>query len=222
MHPFVKTAKNIQSFVGDLSNAGLLKDCLRNVDVIFSAVAQNNNEPGCSIAQRTAHSIVSALEALRKEEGSTFKCPVLVFLTSASLNPTFSEATPQPLHWVLERGAFYVYEDLKKSVAYLKQQSWIPLITAEPPALVKDISRGYELSLEEVAPAVSYDDLARGMVQMAEEDGGHKWVGKGVGIKATGKVKMDYLPLIWYLVVGLISYYSPATWGVLQRVGLNP
>ncbi len=222
MHPFVKTAENIQSFVGDLSSADLLKDCLRDVDAIFSAVAQNNNEPGCSIAQRAANSIVSALEMLRKEQGSSFKCPTLVFLSSASLNPTFSEATPRLLHWVLEHGCCYVYGDLRKAIEYLKEQSWIPLITAEPPALTKDISRGYELSLDKVMAGISYDDLARGMVQMAEEEGGRKWVGKGVGIKATGNVKIDYLPLIWYLVVGLISYYSPTIWRVLQRAGLNP
>ncbi|CAD6565852.1 MAG: hypothetical protein ASARMPREDX12_004802 [Alectoria sarmentosa] len=222
LHPYVKTAETIQSFVGDLSSAELLKDCLRNVDVIFSAVAQNSNEPGCSIARRTAHSIVSALDALRKEEGSSFKCPILVFLSSASLNPTFSGATPWLLHWVLERGCYYIYGDLRESIEYLKEQSWIPLITAEPPALTQDISRGYELSLHEVMPGISYDDLARGMVQMAEEDGGHKWVGKGVGIKATGSVKIKFLPLIWYLVVGLIAYFSPPAWGVLQRAGLAP
>lgn len=115
-----------------------------------------------------------------------------------------------------------MYGDLAKSIEFLKERSWIPLITAEPPALTIDISRGYELSQDEVTPGVSYDDLARGMVQMAEEEGGQKWVGKGVGIKATGDLKMNYLPLIWYQVVGLIAYYSPATWGVLQRAGLNP
>lgn len=115
-----------------------------------------------------------------------------------------------------------MYGDLGKSIDYLKEQAWIPLITAEPPALTKDISRGYELSQDEVAPAISYDDLARGMVQMAEEEGGHKWVGKGVGVKATGSVKIHYLPLIWYQIVGLIAYYSPGAWGVLQRAGLNP
>ena len=222
LHPYVKTADNIQSFIGDLSSADLLKDCLRNVDVIFSAVAQNYNEPGCSIARRTAHSIVSALEALRKEETSSFKCPILVFLSSCSLNPSFSEAQPWLLHWVLERGCYYVYGDLRESIEYLKEYSWIPLITAEPAALTKDISRGFELSQDEVSPGISYDDLARGMVQMAEEEGGHKWVGKGVGIKATGNVKINVLPLIWYNVVGLISYFFPAAWGVLQRAGLVP
>lgn len=115
-----------------------------------------------------------------------------------------------------------MYGDLRRSIEYLKEQSWIPLITAEPPGLTKDISRGYELSQDEVTPGISYDDLARGMVQMAEEDGGHKWVGKGVGIKATGSVKMHYLPLIWYLVDGLIAYFSPAAWRILQTTGLHP
>lgn len=123
---------------------------------------------------------------------------------------------------MLDRGCYYIYGDLRKSIEYLKEQSWIPLITAEPPALIKDISRGYELSEDEVTPGISYDDLARAMVQMAEEDGGDKWIGKGVGIKATGSVNMKILPLIWYLTVGLIAYYSPAAWGIMQRAGLNP
>lgn len=123
---------------------------------------------------------------------------------------------------MLERACFYVYGDLRKSIAYLKEQSWIPLITAEPPALTQDISRGYELSQDEVTPGLSYDDLAHGMVQMAEEEGGQKWVGKGVGLMAKGRVKMDYLPLIRYLILGLISYYSPALWRVFQRAGLVP
>ena len=123
---------------------------------------------------------------------------------------------------MLHRGCCYIYGDLKKAIEYLKERSWIPLIIAEPPALIKDVARGYELSEDDVTRGVSYDDLARAMVQMAEEDGGHKWIGKGVGIKATGKVKKNVLPLVWYLTVGLIAYCSPAAWGILQRVGLNP
>ena len=92
--------------MGDLSSADLLKECLRNVNVIFGAVAQNSNEPGCSIAQRTAHTVVSALESLRKEEGPSFKCPILVFLSSASLNPRFMGDAPWILQWIFERGNY--------------------------------------------------------------------------------------------------------------------
>ena len=212
LHPYVKAAKNINTFVGDLSSTDLLTDCLRKTDVIFSAVAQNANEPGCSIARRTAHSIVSALDALRREEGSGFRCPTLVVLSSASLNPKFSKHTPWFVHWVLERGCYYVYGDLAKAIAFMKEQSWIPMMTAEPPGLVQDISRGHRLSLDEVSPLISYDDLARGMVQMAEEDGGRKWVGKGVGLNATGNVTKNVLPLIKYQFVGLIAYFFPDVW----------
>ena len=212
LHPYVETAENVKTFVGDLSSINLLKDCLRNVNVIFSTVAQNSNEPGCSIAQRTAHSIVSALGALLKEEGLNFKCPILVFLSSACLNPHFVEATPRMVTWVIERGNYYVYGDLRKAIRYLKGQPWIPLITAEPPILVKDIARGYELSQDEVTTFISYDDLARGMVQMAEEDSGQKWFGKGVGIKGTGNVKKDFWTPFKYQVTGLIGYFFPAIW----------
>ena len=212
LHPYVSTAENIKTFVGDLSDADLLENCLRNVDVVFSTVAQNTNEPGCSIAQRTAHTIVAALEALRRKEESSFKCPTLVFLSSASLNPRFAEAAPRVLVWVLERGNYYVYKDLATAVEYLKVQRWIPLITAEPPALVQDTPKGHELSQEEVTAFVSYDDLARAMVQMAEEEDGQKWLGEGVGIKATGKVKQDVWPLIKLQVAGLIAYFMPSIW----------
>lgn len=194
----------------------LLKECLRNVEVIFSAVAQNSNEPGCSIAQRTAHAIVTALEALQKEEGSSFWCPMLVVLSSASLNPRFKQRSPRIVQWVLARGCYYVYDDLAKAIEYLKEQTWIPLITAEPPGLVQDISRGYELSQDTVSPLVSYDDLARAMVQMTEESGGRSWAGKAVGVKATGNVKKDVLPLIKYQAKGLLVYFFPSSYG---RIG---
>ncbi|SLM38510.1 stcq_emeni sterigmatocystin biosynthesis protein stcq [Lasallia pustulata] len=212
MHPYVKTAKNIKSFIGDLSNADLLKECLRGVNVIFCAVAQNINEPGCSISQRVAHTIVAALEKLWEEDGPSFRCPLLVVLGSAALNPRFNAHVPRPVHWVLERGNYYVYDDLAKAIDYVKEHKWIPMITAEPPALVKDVSSGYELSTEKVSVLVSYDDLARGMVQMAEEGDGQKWVGQGVGIKSTGKVKKDVWPLINYQVTGLIAYFFPSLW----------
>ena len=94
----------------------------------------------------------------------------------------------------------------------MREQSWIPLITAEPPALVKDIPHGFQLSEREVSPLVSYDDLARAMVQMAEDAGGQKGVGKGVGIRGTGNVKKDVLPLIRFQVIGLFAYFFPSFW----------
>jgi uncharacterized protein YbjT (DUF2867 family) len=49
-HPKLVSAKNVTIFIGDLANAELLASCMRDADVILSTVAQNQNEPGCSVA----------------------------------------------------------------------------------------------------------------------------------------------------------------------------
>lgn len=110
---------------------------------------------------------------------------------------------------MVDRACHYVYEDLRRAFRYLDEQSWIPLIKAEPPAIVKDVARGVDLSADEVSPMVGYDDLAVAMVRMAEEEG---WVGKGVGVKATGEVEKNVMPLVQFLTSGLIAYYAPSVW----------
>lgn len=111
-----------------------------------------------------------------------------------------------------------MYGDLREAIAYLKEQTWIPLITAEPPALTKDISRGYELSPDDIGLGISYDDLARGMVQMAEEEGGQRWVGKGVGIKATGTHILELLFPILYQFLSRKSQSGSKTLLLLPRL----
>jgi hypothetical protein len=130
--------------------------------------------------------------------------PNLVILFSASLNLVFAAQTPTVVSWLIERGKFFLYKDVRNALRHLEEREWIPLIMAEPGALVKDISRGFELSREEVSPILGYNDLAAAMVRMAEEEG---WVGKGVGVKATGDVKKDVWPLVNFRTSGLIAYF---------------
>ena len=213
-----RSSPNVQCFDGAVSSTSL-KPCLRDVDVIFQCIATNISEPGCSIAQQAAHAIVEALEAIRAESGANkFRSPVVVFLSSASLNPRFSAEVPRLMRWILGTALFYVYDDLRKALAYLREEApWIPLIEAQPPALVKDVVRGFELReprVEGPTPFLSYEDLARAMVNMVEADqDGKKWIGKSVGICGVTKdVKADVLPLIKYNIIGLIGYFFPSLW----------
>ena len=221
-----RSSPNIHFFTGDLS-ASTLQLCLKDADIIFQCLAQNNSEPGCSIAQRAAHAIVEALESIQWDTSSSadggekekFKCPVVVFLSSATINPIFAAEVPRLLHWVLERGNYHVYADLRKAFAYLEEQApWIPLIRVEPGALVRDIPRGFKLcehSLDSPTPFLSYDDLSRAMVTIVErkDSGTERWIGKGVGVcGVTEDVRKDVLPLIKFQLTGLLAYFLPSVW----------
>ncbi|MCJ1257033.1 hypothetical protein MMC24_004858 [Lignoscripta atroalba] len=220
LHPYLKGSERAKIYSGELSNVNLLADCLRDVDVVFSTVAQNTNEPGCSIAQRCAHSLVSALELLRKEKGPRdFKCPTVVFLSSASLNDRFFG--PSLIHSFLMHALCYIYTDLAKATAYLQDHDWIPLILAQPPGLVQDLPRGHKLSDDKCSNLISYPDLARAMVQMAEEEDGKKWIGKGVSMEALGgkDIKANVMPLVGNVLSGSLAWLFPRLWIFLRDKG---
>ncbi|MCJ1322119.1 hypothetical protein MMC15_007464 [Xylographa vitiligo] len=180
LHPAAAGSENVTIYTGDLSDGSLLANCLRSVDVIFQTVATNENEPGCSVALRAAHGIVTAIEHLRKEERpASFKCPTVVLLSSASVNPSMAAKAPRFGRWLVKTAFCYIYADLREATEYLQGRPWIPLILAQPGGLLQGASLGFELSEEEPSPFISYSDLARAMVQMAEEDGGKKWVVEG-------------------------------------------
>ncbi|MCJ1398215.1 hypothetical protein MMC11_001412 [Xylographa trunciseda] len=222
LHPAAVSSENVTIFTGDLSDGSLLASCLRSVDVIFQTVATNENEPGCSIALMAAHGVVSALELLKREEGpASFKCPTVVVLSSAVVNPSMAAKAPHLLHWVLEKSLCYIYSDLREATEYLQANHQIRLILAQPGAILQGAPLGFELSEEEPSAFISYSDLARAMVQMAEEDGGQKWVGKGVapvGLRLNERQK-NFTPLIWYNLRGLLAVYFPSVWWFLRNRG---
>jgi hypothetical protein len=223
--PGISNRLNVTLFIGDLSDNQLLSKCLKNADIVLSAVAQNRNEPGCSIAQRTALAIIKALEPRRSapvathrhrqkgDAGSHDKCPV-VFLSSGGVAPgntsrdTFSGRFMY--NWVL----YHVYSDLEKSLVLLQQNPRIPLVIAAAGALVHDEPRGVELTTDvmEASKLVSYADLAQGMILMGEQ--GEKWEGKTVGIIANGgkPIGGNPLALLRYLLPIVLAMVCPPLW----------
>ncbi|MCJ1432295.1 hypothetical protein MMC27_001651 [Xylographa pallens] len=222
LHPAVVKSDNVTIYTGDLSDGSLLANCLRSVDVIFQTVATNENEPGCSVALRAAHGIATALELLRKEDGpASFKCPTVVMLSSSSLNPSMAAKAPWIGRWVVKKAFCYIYGDLREATEYFQGLPWIPLILAQPGGLLQGASLGFELSEKEPSPFISYPDLARAMVQMAEEDGGRKWIGKGVapvGLHLDEREK-NFTPLIGYGLRGLLAAYFPSVWWFCRNRG---
>ncbi|KAK4701182.1 hypothetical protein P7C70_g5059, partial [Phenoliferia sp. Uapishka_3] len=212
-HPGLSAASNVTTFIGDLSNTVLLASCLADADVVLSTVAQNQNEPGCSIAQRTAQAIIEALE------GRQDKCPTVVFLASFSVDPNNVKNQAfgaRCLHNVLH----HVYTDLEKSIVLLQSHPWIPLVVAAPGGLVHhDSTYTVELTSDTAlaSPLTGYADLARGMIDMG--DAGYKWKGEYVGMILNGgkAIEGNPLSLMRYLLPNMLAMVCPPLW----RAGRN-
>jgi hypothetical protein len=208
--PSISSSPNVTLFIGDLSETSLLSSCLSNADVILSTVAQNQNEPGCSVAQRTALAIIQALEPLRR--GSQ-NIPPLVFLASGAVDPRNPARNDLPfrfMHWVLH----HIYDDLEAAIKLLQQNPWIPLIVACPGGIVHDEAHEVELSgdVDEASPLLSYADLASGMIKMAE--GNAEWEGKYVAMRVNKgkKIEGNPLALLRYLLPNLLASLCPPLW----------
>lgn len=157
---------DVTLFIGDLEDEGLMRSCLAGASIVFSAVAQNRNEPGCSIAQRTALVIIKALDANRRarmqqlaREGEVEAgrgsaqatteaigpTTTVVFLASGGVDPV-ATARINPIarkvfHWML----YHVYTDLERSIELLREDSSesrsFDLVIAAPGGLVHSISK---------------------------------------------------------------------------------
>ena len=223
MHPSLSSNPNVSIHVGDLTDIKLLSSCVRGCNAIFSTVASNTNQPGMSIAQRTAHSVVSALEMLRDESRAansqeSWKCPTVIMLSAAPLNPEMSAKIPKPVRWLLMKSCCYNFQDVRLATEYFRAQEWIPLIVAQPAGLVRAKPGVVRLSTHENTPMISYADLARGMVLMAEQD--EKWIGQGVGLVVEGGVVFHWSILgnvFLYLVPGLLYAFFPRAWDLIHR-----
>jgi hypothetical protein len=188
--PGIDNAQNVTLFVGELHNTTVLNECIADADVILSTVAQNRNEPGCSIAQRSAFAIIQALEPKR----SSGKCPTVVFI-----------------HWVLH----HIYDDLEAAVRLFQVNPWIPLVIACPGGLIhQQTPHSVELTTDitKASPFQSYVDLAKGMIEMGEQ--GEKLNGKYVSMTVNEGKAIGGNPaaLLRYLLPNFLASVCPPLW----------
>lgn len=200
-----KHRERVTVFTGSLDDQATIVSCIQDANVVIAGIAQNRNEPGCDIAQRSAHGIVQALEVVRK----TRPCPRLVWISSASISPHSPSREDMPIGQKVALYAFqYIYGDIEQALAYLETFEWIPLITAEPGAMIHHEATGVELVHGRGSELVPYADFGRAMVMMGTQD---EWVGKNVGIKVNGGHELSptyFLPLLRYMIPGLLGSFA--------------
>lgn len=207
--PGIDHAANVTVFIGALSDTATLTACLADADVVLSTVAQNQNEPDCSIAQQTALAILKALEPRR----ASTNVPTLVFLASLALHPSFKENQSifdRLLHWT----NYHVYTDCERANELLLSNDWLPTVFACPAGLLHSDAHTVELvdSPTEASQLLSYADLARGMIMMGEA--GVKPHGRYVLIKVNeGKpIRGNPAALMRYLLPNVLAMLCPPLW----------
>lgn len=208
----------MEVFIGSINDPDSLIDCLKGVDAIISGIAQNRNEPGCNISQVSARSIVQALDTFQETEGGLWKCPKLVWISSASISPHSPPPHERDFgHRVALRAFHHIYSDIKLAISCLKSTEWLPLVIAEPGALVHHPATGVKLVEGRSSEIVPYKDFARGLIEMGVEDG---WEGRHVGMVVNNEVDLDgglMAPLLRYLIPGLLGTYSPWLCRLFER-----
>ena len=198
-------------YPGAITDTALLASTLRGTQAAFLAVAATQNEPGCSIAQDTAHAVIAALELLRKEGEK--KLPLLVVLSSASIDRRFIRNIPWPLHSILYTALSSLYRDLELAEAYLLSHSnWVHAVFVKPAALTHDVQGGHKLSVDESKSPLSFLDLAAGMVEVAG-GGSDEWAGRSVSVLPMAKKVAFPWDAPVALGKGLLLHFLPWLWG---------
>ncbi|KAL8996728.1 MAG: hypothetical protein Q9169_003843 [Polycauliona sp. 2 TL-2023] len=217
--PNLDENKKVKIFEGSISSIPLIASTLSpSVDAVFCVLASNENTPGIRIAQVMASSVIAAL-CLSRSKDARFKPPKLIFLSSASVNPTMVANYPVGLEPLITRAMSNVYADLRFAEENLRlHRSWLNVTFIQPGALTEDVQKGQELCLDKMSDGfVSYLDLAAGMIEIAES-GTYNWMGVSVNAKAKDvKFERSAPP---QLLRGLLWHFAPWLYWTCRCVGI--
>lgn len=219
LSPALCTHENLQIFEGALSDIPLLANCIANTSAVFAVLGSNVSSPGVRIAQDSAQSVVAALCHLRARDPGV-KLPRVLFLSSASLNPRIKKDMPRFASKILKVSLSHAYKDLRLAEDYLRlHTTWLNVVFIQPGGLTEDVAKGYRLSVDETHGFISYQDLAAGMVEVAERDGaGFDWM--GVAVVPTGEGVKFPIAAPVNLARGLLAYVAPSVYWGFRRMGL--
>lgn len=180
--PEITDSKRVRVFPGSIHDVDLMVDCVRDTRAVFLVVTTNDNVPGCRVSQDSAAAVVKALQKLKAEGPPGQKLPRLVLLSSATIDDHLSRDMPGWFRPIMLAAASHVYEDLRRTEAFLRSHSdWLNTIFIKPAGLSVDVPRGHRLTLDEEESFISYMDLSAGMIEAAQDEEG-RYDGRNLGV----------------------------------------
>ncbi|KAJ4145931.1 hypothetical protein LMH87_004762 [Akanthomyces muscarius] len=204
----------ITVFEAPISNEATLKICVKGASTIYVCVATNHASRKVDIALATAARLVETLSHLRKDEGSEYKTPVVLFNRSLALNSDVQMPIPGFAKRFMVFAVGAIYEDLLKAGAlYAKAEKdgLLTCITADPPGLMDPKgtkATGYKfVQRGKTTASINYADFGIAMVELGQRR--EEFGGKIVGVSATGAVRIVILANLWIIFLGLKSRLVP-------------
>lgn len=213
MFPNIERNTGIQIFEGPILDTSILTKCLNGASVIFVCVATNAPGHKVEIARSTARQVILSLGQLPNKLHQPHLAPVVVInrsmglatetrLPSAAAAGFFRFLAPSVLGDVAE--ACSLYQNAAKD-------SLLQYIIIDPPALQNPTGTeytGYELFLKGPGSmSISYADAGAAFVEASQRQ--EEFLGKAVGIRATGKVPASYAGFLSFIARGLWVRLTP-------------
>nr|A0A411PQN7.1 RecName: Full=Oxidoreductase AgnL4; AltName: Full=Agnestins biosynthesis cluster protein L4 [Paecilomyces divaricatus]QBG38884.1 oxidoreductase [Paecilomyces divaricatus] len=207
--PALVDHKRVQIYEGSIDDIDLLAECIRGTRAIFHVVTTNDNVPGCQVGLDTAQSIIAALESLQALEPEGTKPPKIVLLSSGTIDDHLSRHMPSFFRRILRAAASHVYEDLRRTEAFLRAQpDGVSTIFIKPGGLSIDVQRGHALNLDRDESFVSYLDLAAAMIEAAD-DPDDRFDGKNVSVANTNGAARFPMGTPLCILTGLARHSFP-------------
>ena len=215
--PDLVTNPHLHVFEGTINDIASLAAATHSTRAVFLVTSTNDNVPGFKIGQELAANVLLALRENLKVQtlgSATVTTPKLILLSSGTIDPIISRATPYLLHHILLWSASNVYNDLRITEALLRaEEDWVKTVFIKPGALSVDVQRGHGLSFSDTSSPLSYLDLAAGMIEAAN-DGEGRYDMQNVGVvNVNGRAKFPRGTFLCILT-GLVRHFFPGlhTW----------
>ncbi|KAF9769436.1 Oxidoreductase AgnL4 [Fusarium sp. DS 682] len=217
--PHLIEDERVQIFEGGIGDVALLSQCIKGTQAIFHVVSTNTNVPGYNVGLETAKSIVAALDKLIAESPEEKKLPKLLLLSSATIDDHLSRRMPWLFRTILLKSASYVYDDLRRTEAFIRQrQDTVTTIFIKPGGLSVDEQRGHRLDFDHEESFISYLDLAAAMIEAADDPSGRYDMKNISVVNRAGSAKFPPgTPMC--ILTGLLRHYVPFLHGYLPSTG---
>lgn len=208
MFPGIESNPRVKLYIGSMENQELMRSLLSQVQTIVCTLGSKGFAP-VSVMRQGAQAIVATLKQLRHDQ-KIWQAPRVIWLSSSSKNERFSAARPSVVDWLIKTAFQNGYIDLQGAHdLLLAHPDLLSVLFVQPGLLVNEEGTGFEISVDSVRMAASYEDLGAAFMELAL-DRQYESLNR-IGVSSVGGNRgLRYAPIILFrLCRGIFTFYVP-------------